>query len=262
MLVSVAGRNRLPLAFSPLGAQLRVEPQGHQVIERPRQFACEFRLEHAEFAQLVQALDGVGLLQSAFDGQRAHAMHDGENAALLEIQRVAVAFRGFQRVEQADRRLEGLDGAGETCEEHPLVGGLFDQRLFRAQRAATRRRPRLRRRRRWRHSSPTCSSGAVVQRLKSRNIVVDGARPQGIVDHDVARTGREAEIRQRAGKRRRGIFAASPRRPVRTGSGHCPGRCGWSVRRGPRCPSRSGRPCPRISGGQSSSNNLCEQAAI
>ena len=72
--------------------ELRVEPQRHQVAQGLRQFARQIVAERALFGEPGDARRGAGLGQAALERQRAHAVDDRENAALLEIERVALVL--------------------------------------------------------------------------------------------------------------------------------------------------------------------------
>ncbi len=123
MAVNWPGSTRAPLALRP---RLGVELHRHQAEQALRQLAREGLVERAVFGEPGDALRGVGLLKAPLDRQRAHAVHDGKDAAFLEIQRRA-AERGPQRGEQAERRRELVDGAGEMGEPRPLAAHRRDQ---------------------------------------------------------------------------------------------------------------------------------------
>ena len=127
--------------------ELGVEAQRHEKAQRLGQLAREMRRQRAELGQPRDARGGAGFEQAMFDRQRAHAVHDREDAALLQIERVALAFRGDEVVEQADRRREGVGRAGEMREIGALAAHRLDQLQLGSAQAA-RRRPRPPRRRR------------------------------------------------------------------------------------------------------------------
>ena len=103
--------------------ETRVELERHQIIEALRQFARERLVERAEFGEGGDALGGVGLAQAVFEAERAHAVNDGEYAALLEID----ALAADQRVEQADGSRELVERAGEMGEPGGLAAHRGDQ---------------------------------------------------------------------------------------------------------------------------------------
>ena len=155
--------------------------------------------ERAHFGEAGDARRGAGLDEAAFERQRAHAVDDRENAALLEIERVAVVLVGDEVVEQADRRREGVDRAGETRQLRALAMHRVDQRLLGASQQLAVARHRL---------------GVVEDRdvhlrglvrlgepaAEVALVVGERLRPLRIDDHHVARAGRKAEALERAGE--------------------------------------------------------------
>ena len=109
---------------------LRVEPQRHQIVQRLDQFARELGVERADLREPCDARRRARLVQSFFQRQRPHAVHDRKDAALLEIERVALRLRGHEIVEEADRRRKGFDRAGEPRKMHPLAVHEIDQILL------------------------------------------------------------------------------------------------------------------------------------
>src|SRR5271166_2071594 len=69
--------------------ELGVEAQRHQEIERLGELQSEVSAERSELHQLLNALGRAGFRQAALQRQAAHAVHDGEDAAFLEVDRVA-----------------------------------------------------------------------------------------------------------------------------------------------------------------------------
>src|SRR5262249_54542903 len=94
--------------------KLPVEPQHQQEAERLAEIAGKLGLQHPEIAQAADALVGGCLEQAMLDGEAANAVHDREYAAFLEVERISRALRRDQLAKQANRRLEGVDGACEV----------------------------------------------------------------------------------------------------------------------------------------------------
>ena len=109
---------------------LRVEPHGHEIAERLGQFARELGFERSQFGEPGDARRGAGLGEALLQRQRAHAVHDREDAALLQIEGVAVGLRTDKIVEKADRGRKRVDRARESRQMHPLSAHRLDQILL------------------------------------------------------------------------------------------------------------------------------------
>ena len=109
---------------------LRVEPHGHEIVEGLVQLARERGFERSQFGKPGDARRGAGLGEAFLQRERAHAVHDREDAALLQIKRVALGLRGHEIVEKADWSGKRLDRARESRQMHPLAAHRIDQNLL------------------------------------------------------------------------------------------------------------------------------------
>ncbi len=108
--------------------QLPIEPQHLHELEGLAQLAREVGLQHADIAQAHDALVGGRLHQPVLEGKTTNAMHDGKDAAFLQVQCIAIALRRDQAFEQTDRCGEGIDRAREMGQKGLLSADHLNQR--------------------------------------------------------------------------------------------------------------------------------------
>ncbi len=161
-----------------------------------RQVAAEVFAQHVGLHEFGDALHRRRFRQSVFQRQRAHAVHDREDAALLQVE---FAVADDQIVEQADWRLEGLHRLGEARQVDLLGAHRGDQRLLclRQQVGAAGDGDRIVEDR---HVHRRGFVGRCDPAVEVGEIVVERLRPERIAHHHVARTGRKTELLERGGE--------------------------------------------------------------
>ena len=241
---------------------LRVEPQRHQVVQRLGQFARELGVEQRPAPASLAMRAAVPVSCSPFSSASARTPCTiGKDAALLEVERVALRLRGDEIVEEADRRRKGVDRAGEARQMHPLAVHEVDQILL----------------------------------GRAQQLGVAGRRLGVVEDRDVHRPRFRRQARASGGSRRDSRRASSTRRGLRTitspgqgGKPHCasasntsarncsrsasgtgPARMSplsWSVRKvcspRPSLPITIRQPASRIDFGATSAKSLAMQVAV
>src|SRR6266702_8072194 len=98
------------------GGQLAVQPERHEKAQGLRQLTGEVAFQHAQLSEPGDAKIGTRLRDATLERKAAHAMDDREDAAFLEIDRLAVALRRDDVPEESYWCREGVDGAGEMRE--------------------------------------------------------------------------------------------------------------------------------------------------
>src|SRR5271166_5422265 len=99
---------------------LCVKSKRQEVVERLSKLAGELRLEEAELGEPLDTGGRARLVQAFFQRKRPHSMDDREDAALLEVKRIALGLGGDKVVEEADRGGERVDRAGEARQTQAL----------------------------------------------------------------------------------------------------------------------------------------------
>ena len=176
--------------------------------------------------------------------QAAHAVHDREDAGLLQVERLACRARRSAAGGSTSRRLRrgtsrSRRRSGRAARRRPTTSAVDLGAHAGQQRRVAGHGMRVDEDRQ-RHQAfgvgpqqPAAHDGGELARA---------APPGRVADHDAARAVGVAEVaqRRREALRRPAATSVARRACRRAGSGRCPGRSSAAARRALRCPSRTG----------------------